>query len=195
MTQNKRIASRSWGLIVPLEWENSKEIISFVETLPLYYYILHDKDIDVEGKLKKPHYHILIDFRSSRNLSTVVNYFSHFENLQENSFERIISKKASIRYLVHLDDDLKHQYKIEEIVSNDVSYKDYLLIKRSAEDDLNLLQSINQKHLPQREKDFIENYRPILVNFTPYQRFSAFFMLKKEYRERKILLDNAKDKF
>lgn len=190
----KRIASRSWGLIVPLEWENLKDIISFVETLPLYYYILHDKDIADDGKLKKPHYHILIDFRSSRNLSTVVGYFSHFENLAENSFERIISKKASIRYLVHLDDDLKHQYKMDEIKTNDASYKDYLLTKRSAEDDLDLLQSINQKFLPQREKDFIENYRPILVNFTPYQRFSAFFMLKKEFRDRHILLDNLKNK-
>ena len=101
--QPVRQASRVWGIIIPANWAIVEELLNFVRTLPKYYYILHDGDYTEDGELKKPHYHCLIDFGSSRNLSTVVGYFSSFsEFLKENSFERIISKVGSIRYLVHL---------------------------------------------------------------------------------------------
>ena len=60
--------------------------------------------------------------------------------------------------------------------------KTYLLVKRSSEDDFDLLQEINRMHTPNLESEYIEQFRPILTNFTPYQRF-ALSLLSKESLE------------
>jgi hypothetical protein len=126
LKKNNRVASRTWGLILPCEWDNHMSIVHKAKTVAKYYYwIKHNRDFygdapeDLEnenshspGELKKEHIHLLMTFNSSRDLSTVRNYFSEFDQLKENSFEKIANAFGAKRYQVHADNPEKAQYKI-----------------------------------------------------------------------------------
>lgn len=75
-----------------------------------FAYILHDKDSDSQGVLKKPHYH-WVGRRTPVRLSAVASGLG----VPENSIEYCHSFRASIRYLPHLDDPDKFQYPIEAV--------------------------------------------------------------------------------
>lgn len=73
---------------------------------------LHDADINGDGSEKKPHWHVMIVFEGVKSyeqvlqISEVVNGTIPF---------RIHSKKALLRYFIHLDNPDKHQYNIDDI--------------------------------------------------------------------------------
>lgn len=71
-----------------------------------YIYILHDKDFDENGVIKKEHYHVILRFPNQRNISTLAKKL----NIGENNFYEIKSFTGQLRYLIHYDDDEKYQY-------------------------------------------------------------------------------------
>lgn len=83
-------------------------------------FVVHDADINQDGTPKKTHVHwygsCLTDAgkASPRPLSSVAAALG----LKENEIEYAKSEKASIRYLVHADDDDKAQYPISSIDAN-----------------------------------------------------------------------------
>lgn len=81
---------------------------SFFES---FAYITHDKDVDSNGELLKPHIHWVGYCRNARLLSAV----SNCTGLPENSIEFCKSLKASIRYLVHADNKDKFAYDKKDI--------------------------------------------------------------------------------
>lgn len=87
-------------------------------------YILHDSDVDEDGLLKKPHYHVVCKKSSSVNLSTIINRYSKLGVLG-NHIYIISSYKQQIRYLLHLDDFEKFQYDRNSIISNVVDLEKY----------------------------------------------------------------------
>lgn len=76
-----------------------------------YIYILHDKDLDDDGNIVKPHIHCILKFQNQRNISTL----SKKLNVEENLFYVIKSFNGQLRYLIHFDDDDKHQYDVSEV--------------------------------------------------------------------------------
>lgn len=73
--------------------------------------ILHDKDIDENGELLKPHWHVFIRFEyqktqlaASKTLGISPNYIQVCRNMN-----------SALRYLVHADDPDKFQYCAEEV--------------------------------------------------------------------------------
>lgn len=79
-----------------------------------YACILHDSDIDGDGNLKKPHYHVLFRFDTPRSISSVANRFGIVENLVE-----IVRKwKIGLRYLTHCDYPNKFQYPVSSLLTN-----------------------------------------------------------------------------
>jgi hypothetical protein len=76
---------------------------------------LHDKDIDAEGKIKKPHWHLLISFEGVKN----------FEQIKEITNEinapipqKVASAKGLVRYMIHMDDADKYQYDKSKIIAH-----------------------------------------------------------------------------
>ena len=66
---------------------------------------------------------MLIDYQTPRKISTIANLFE----VESNFIEICKSKKASIRYLTHLDDRDKYQYDSDEVIHNNtVSYDDLI---------------------------------------------------------------------
>lgn len=85
-----------------------------------YITILHDKDIDTNGVLKNPHFHLIVKLDERTRAKTFLNKLSsilHCDtvNIQiDECFDYI----ASIQYLLHLNNKDKYQYELKSITSN-----------------------------------------------------------------------------
>ena len=76
-------------------------------------YILHDKDTDENGVLKKPHIH-WVGRATPRCLSVVANFLG----LPENNIEVVKNFDNVVCYLIHLNDIDKFQYSPDDVESN-----------------------------------------------------------------------------
>ena len=76
-------------------------------------YILHDKDTDENGVLKKPHIH-WVGRATPRCLSVVANFLG----LPENNIEVVKNFDNTVCYLIHLNDIDKYQYSPDDVESN-----------------------------------------------------------------------------
>ena len=120
MKEHKSISgksrTRNWSFIVypesaPGNWREiiDDEHIQWIESP------LHDKDIDADGEIKKPHWHILVLFDG-------VKEFNQIKELTDRLNSPIPQKAASscglVRYMIHLDNPEKHQYSRSEIIAH-----------------------------------------------------------------------------
>lgn len=76
-------------------------------------YILHDKDTDEKGVLKKPHIH-WVGRATPRCLSVVANFLG----LPENDIEVVKNFDNMVMYLIHLNDIDKFQYSPDDVETN-----------------------------------------------------------------------------
>lgn len=79
-----------------------------------YAYICHDRDIDENGEIKKAHWHLLLSFETKKSLSLIAKML----HVEENLIEVVNNYKSLERYLIHLDNPDKAQYKPSEVISN-----------------------------------------------------------------------------
>ena len=76
-------------------------------------YILHDKDVNENGELKKPHFH-WVGRATPRCLSVVSNLLG----LPENDIEVVKNFDNMVMYLIHLNDIDKFQYSPDDVETN-----------------------------------------------------------------------------
>lgn len=76
-------------------------------------YILHDKDLNENGELKKSHIH-WVGRATPRCLSVV----SNFLGLPENDIEVVKNFDNMVMYLIHLNDIDKFQYSPDDVETN-----------------------------------------------------------------------------
>ena len=62
-----------------------------------YYYIYHNQDVNDDGTLKKPHYHVQL---YSDNQKSIENW-GRFYFVDSNRIQKINNKIKAIRYLIH----------------------------------------------------------------------------------------------
>lgn len=93
---------------------NFEAVLARLKALfPMLAYVIHDKDVDENGELKKLHVH-WVGQRSACTLDFVASSLE----IPESSIEYCRKFKRSIRYLVHKDSPSKFQYDQSEIVSS-----------------------------------------------------------------------------
>jgi len=78
-------------------------------------YIIHDKDTLESGEMKTPHTHIFMEFPQPKALSSIAKHFRVAENFIE---PLKASQTGALRYMTHMDDPKKHQYKADEVKAN-----------------------------------------------------------------------------
>ncbi len=107
---------RSKNFTISLYPENEKDILTleYIKNNYNYAYIIHNKDTDDDGVVKKEHIHTIIMFENAKEMKTVAKEL----NIEQNRIEKIKSLKYMIRYLIHLDQPEKAQYDIKEIKTN-----------------------------------------------------------------------------
>lgn len=76
--------------------------------VPAFVSPLHDSDLDPDGKVKKPHFHVLLMFENVKNFETQVKPI--FDSIGGVGRELVQSARGYARYLCHLDNPEKHQY-------------------------------------------------------------------------------------
>lgn len=88
-----------------------------------WFYILHDKDLNDDGTLKKPHYHVVV---TKSNPSTI-KIISKQLGIPQNYIQRVSNLKGMIKYLTHDEIQDKIKYDKKEIVTNvpDFVYRSY----------------------------------------------------------------------
>lgn len=93
--------------------ENWQEILA-EQFVPAFVSPLHDKDTNPTGEPKKPHYHVIIMFDSTK---TVEQAKEIFEPIKGVGCEVVKSIRGYARYLCHLDNPEKAQYSVEDVRS------------------------------------------------------------------------------
>ena len=113
-TKKGKQRTKNWGTIVypesaPENWIDTLE----EQHIPALISPLHDKDLDKNGNLKKPHHHIILLFDGLKTKEQAEEIFSLIGGV---GTEKIKSLKSYTRYLCHLDNTKKAQYDTADII-------------------------------------------------------------------------------
>jgi len=106
--QKKDERTRNWTFIVYPESapENWIEILS-EEKVPFVVSPLHDKDVNADGEIKKPHWHVMFMFSGKKSLTQIQKIT---EKINSPMPQKVNDTKAMARYFLHLDNPEKYQY-------------------------------------------------------------------------------------
>lgn len=116
--------TRNWTFVVypesaPENWREilDDEHIEWVESP------LHDKDLNSDGTVKKPHWHIVLLFGGKKSYEQVKKIA---DKVNAPSPKYVQSIRAFVRYLAHLDNPKKAQYDKNLIIGHGVDVSEYL---------------------------------------------------------------------
>lgn len=90
---------------------------------------IHDRDINIDGAIKKEHYHVMILFDGVKTQEQAKEVFSAIGGVGVDSVKSV---RAYARYLCHLDSPDKVRYQTEDVLS--LSGADYNTLIRLASD-------------------------------------------------------------
>lgn len=105
--------TRNWTFVIypesmPENWEQ------IIEEFYTEFLIspLHDKDINADGTIKKPHYHVALFFSGVKSYEQILEFT---KPLCGTIPQKIYNTRAIARYFLHLDNPEKAQYKKEDL--------------------------------------------------------------------------------
>lgn len=116
---------------------------------------LHDKDINPDKKIKKPHYHVILVYGSPTTYNNVKAFTESLNSPIPQPLEQV---RGYYRYFTHKDNPDKYQYSEADIVSiNGFNISDFVEITKSEVNQIKyeLLCLIREKELCEY-KDFID---------------------------------------
>jgi len=98
-----------------IDIEKIKSVLQNNKAVRDWAYILHDKDVDDDGNVKTPHYHVAVRLHYPQDSKHIAKWFE----VQENYIERVKGKWSDmLKYLIHENAPMKYQYEVSEVVSN-----------------------------------------------------------------------------
>lgn len=101
-------------LLYPKEDETHKKALEFIKLNYDYALIEHNQDKNENGEIKKPHTHIVISFPNAKWNTAIAEELG----ITCNYIEKCRSLDSALEYLIHYNDDTKHQYDIDEVQGN-----------------------------------------------------------------------------
>ena len=106
---------RNFGTLVYPESapENWQDTLSEFH-IPAFISPLHDSDINPDGSIKKPHYHVMIMFEGTKTNEQAKEIFNAIGGV---GLEIVQSVRGYARYFCHLDNPEKFQYDLEGVRS------------------------------------------------------------------------------
>lgn len=113
---------RHWTIVVypesaPEDWRDRLKGLQWIESP------LHDKDVNPDGTLKKPHWHILLVFTNKKSYEQIKEIADSINGASPQYVQNIT---GMVRYLAHLDNPEKAQYDKSKIVGHGVDVSQYL---------------------------------------------------------------------
>lgn len=112
-TKKKDDRTRNWTFIVYPESapENWIEILN-AEQVPFAISPLHDKDVNADGEVKKPHWHVMLMYSNKKSFTQIKEIT---DKLSSPVPQKVSNIKGMARYFLHLDNPEKYQYRKEDI--------------------------------------------------------------------------------
>lgn len=108
----EKYRSRKYCFILyPLEDETHKKALEYIKKNYDYALIEHDKDLNEKGEIKKIHTHVVISLPNAKWNTALADEL----NLSSNYFQRCRDLEKALEYLIHYNDDTKHQYSIDDV--------------------------------------------------------------------------------
>lgn len=128
---------RYYTIEIILYTDNQEHMLLLKQLQSKYNYacIIHDKDKDDDGNIKKEHIHLLIFFNNARWGSSILKEIN-IDN--PNLIQFRDNKVESIRYLIHADNKNKYQYNVCDIDSN-INIEIYFSSKDDETKDISLI--------------------------------------------------------
>ena len=158
MANEKKIKDRSLRTFAMILYPDSdayncESIMSDVMSNYDYAFIMHDRDVDEDGVLKKAHIHCMVSFNSPRKQSWVLSRF------KQSHIEIISSASAYLTYLTHsdLDDSTKYIYPDSDL---HMSSKFKAIYEKEVK-EINLIDLVNEFNSYCVEQDL----NPVYKNF------------------------------
>ena len=158
---------------------------------------LHDKDVNGDGTLKKPHRHVLVSFEGVKSREQAVELFDRIGGV---GAEPVNSLYGMTRYLTHMDNPEKAQYSTMDVLTfGGFEYKRYASSKDDEEkqtvSQMGEIMGIVAENLVFNFSDLAEilmTERPEL--FTVMRKNSYFFacFLKSKQEIYRNMLDSEK---
>ncbi|MBQ5447162.1 MAG: replication protein [Lachnospiraceae bacterium] len=114
MDKNSTKRTRNYGTVVypdsaPQDWQN----ILAEQFIPALISPLHDKDTNPDNnEQKKAHYHVMIMFDSVKTKEQAIEVFRSIGGV---GCEVIQSRRGYARYMCHMDNPEKFQYKQDDV--------------------------------------------------------------------------------
>lgn len=154
---------RSWWDIITYLQES--EFQYALSKATHWAYIYHDCDVNDNGELKEPHWHILLNFDNARSGNAVLKDFVGYQNTRAYNMDET-SPIERYEYLTHLNDPDKYQYSSSRIVCDNPVYWEHFLpsVRDRTQADFieDLLQDEELDIVYMARKygrDFIKNYK------------------------------------
>lgn len=126
------VKSNRFAFVIEKEDKLNNKIISFEEitsyfndlfnrgACTFYAIILHDKDFNADGEIKRPHYHIVFEMSSPKGDQTIAKDMAKvlLININVISYACALNFCGAIRYLTHLDNADKYQYSKSDLITS-----------------------------------------------------------------------------
>lgn len=114
--KKKDTRARVWALIVYPESapKNWRDILDGYH-VPWIESPLHDKDKNPDGTTKKPHWHIMLKFEGKKSYQQVKEIA---DSIKAPIPQKVASPVGQVRYMIHMDNPEKYQYKREDIIAH-----------------------------------------------------------------------------
>jgi hypothetical protein len=161
--------TRNWTLVVypesaPEQWRSilDDEHIEWVESP------LHDKDINADKTIKKPHWHILLIYESVKTYEQVKELT---DKLNCPIPQKCASPKGLVRYMCHMDNPEKVQYSKLDIIGHGGADVSELLKPSSSERYVliaEMMDYVQEKNITEMED---------LLYYARIKRFDDWFPL------------------
>ena len=134
------MSSKSFvGIWYPDEDPSHMFALSYLQTVGLpHVYIVHDRDLDDNGQLKKKHCHVFFKFRQERYIDNVALLLG----IKSNYIQECIDEKGSLRYFLHADHPNKFQYRIDQCRGTLVDYVERCVASTNPSDRMFMLLNV-----------------------------------------------------
>lgn len=108
--------SRNWAAVLYPDSaaENWRDILSEMH-VTVYVSPLHDKDKNPDGTMKKPHWHILVNYETVKSKEQAGELWTALKAVPEPC--PVNSLRGYARYLCHLDNPEKAQYSARDVLT------------------------------------------------------------------------------
>ena len=106
--------SRKFCILLYLDNKEHLESLEYIKNNFDYAYIIHDKDTDKNGELKKEHIHLVLSCVNAKWNTALSDEI----NLSLNFIQQCRNFEKALEYLIHYADDSKYQYDINEVQGN-----------------------------------------------------------------------------